>query len=111
MTPSTLPNGAYTGAPHPVFARPQHSQEATLMATDIQDIVEKLARLEERSNSILQRIDHLATATVSRESLVDIERRMLSLETDRAKIGWIVMAAVLAALLALVVGAAPLLVQ
>lgn len=109
MTPATLPNGAYRGAPHPTaFARPAHSQE-TLMATDIQDIVERLARLDERSTSILQRVDHLTAMSASREQIADFERRLASIEGDRAKIGWIVMASVLAALLALVVGAAPLL--
>lgn len=79
------------------------------MATDIQDIVEKLARLEERSMSILQRVDHLTSVTASREQIADFERRLCSIESDRAKVGWIVMASVLAALLALVVGAAPML--
>lgn len=78
------------------------------MATDIQTIIEKLARVEERVSSVLQRIDHLTASTAGRETIGDLERRITSLEGDRAKIGWIVMAAVLAALLALVVGAAPL---
>lgn len=79
------------------------------MATDIQDIVERLARVDERSSSILQRVDHLTAISASREQIADFERRLASIAGDRAKIGWIVMASVLAALLALVVGAAPML--
>ena len=81
--------------------------EETTLATGTEDrvdrILETLARLEERVVHITAAVDRMP----SREEVAEMRRRLDSLEGDRAKLVWLVLAAVLTALLSLVVQVKP----
>lgn len=91
---SPLPNGS--------GATPFCREEVTL-ATGTEDrvdrILESLARLDERVQHITTAIDRVP----SKHETDDLRRRLESLENDRAKLVWLVLAAVLTAVLSIVV--------
>lgn len=66
-------------------------------------ILQTLARLEERVSHIMQGVERAA----SREEVSELRRRLESIEADRSKIVWLMLAAVLTAVLSLVVQVRP----
>lgn len=100
MMPAThRPNGA---APDWIL-----SLEEMTLATGTEDrvdrILETLARLEER----VAHIALIADRVPSRDEVGELRRRLESLEGDRAKLVWLVLAAVLTAVLSIVVQVRP----
>ncbi len=81
--------------------------EEAMLATGSEDrvdrILDTLARLDERVRHMTVSLDRVA----SREEVADLRRRLESLESDRAKLVWLVLAAVLTAVLSIVVQVRP----
>lgn len=78
------------------------------MADDrVGQIIDGFGRLDERLKAVIDRLDGLAESTAAKSTVEHLERRVASLESDRARLGWMVMAAVITALLGLVVGLRP----
>lgn len=90
-----VPNGAG-------FA-PRVSFEEGIMAADVSEILAKLSTLEERMAGLIARIDVVTASAVTRHEMNDIERRVSSLEAASSRFVWIVLVAVLTALLSTVV--------
>jgi len=81
--------------------------EERTLATGTEDrvdrILETLARLDERVQHITAVVDRVP----SRDEVAELRRRLESLESDRAKLVWLVLAAVLTAVLSIVVQVGP----
>lgn len=81
--------------------------EETTLATGTEDrvdrILETLTRLDERVRHITAVVDRVP----SRDEVAELRRRLESLESDRAKLVWLVLAAVLTAVLSIVVQVGP----
>ncbi len=92
-----VPNGAGF-APHV-----QHG--GGIVAQDVSEILAGLARLEERVGGLSARIDIVTSSAVTRHELADVERRLASMEASASRLVWMVLTAVVTALLGLVVGA------
>lgn len=75
------------------------------MAADVSEILAALARVEERVAGLVARIDVLATTAVMRHEVTDLERRVAAIEASASRLVWMVLTAVVTALLGLVVGA------
>ncbi len=73
------------------------------MAADVSEILAKLSTLEERMAGLIARIDVVTASAVTRHEMNDIERRVSSLESASSRFVWIVLVAVLTALLSTVV--------
>lgn len=65
----------------------------------IEQLIEAFARLDERLGATCDRLDAVVASTVSKSTVDDLIRRVTSLESDRAKLVWLVMAGVISAVL------------
>lgn len=99
MTATARPNGM--GADR--IGRLEELTLATGTEDRVDRILETLARLDERVQHITVVVDRVP----SRDEVAELRRRLESLESDRAKLVWLVLAAVLTAVLSIVVQVGP----
>lgn len=105
MASSDVGGGRRLVVPNGAGFAPRLANVEVLMAADVSEILAGLSRLEERVSGLTARIDVITASAVTRDHLADLTRRVEALEAGASRVVWMVLTAVMTALLGLVISA------